>query len=109
MVDVDAADAPSWRDVSDIPEARVSEVREWYRMYKTAEGKGENKYGLGGPCRLPKDGRAPPGHRAARSRPPPPAAAGRLVSRRLRLAQAAPSTPSMRSGWRKGRTSTGRT
>eukprot|EP00964_Phaeocystis_antarctica_P091511 scaffold58698_cov70-Phaeocystis_antarctica.AAC.3 len=23
-------------------------VREWYRMYKTAEGKGENKYGLDG-------------------------------------------------------------
>ena len=48
MVDVDAADAPSWREVSDIPEARVSEVREWYRMYKTAEGKGENTYGLDG-------------------------------------------------------------
>ena len=27
VVDVDAADAPSWRDVSDIPEARVSEAR----------------------------------------------------------------------------------
>ena len=48
VVDVDAADAPSWREVSDIPEARVSEVREWYRMYKTAEGKGENTYGLDG-------------------------------------------------------------
>ena len=23
-------------------------MREWYRMYKTAEGKGENKYGLDG-------------------------------------------------------------
>ena len=45
---MDAADAPSWREVSDIPEARVSEVREWYRMYKTAEGKGENTFALGG-------------------------------------------------------------
>ena len=48
VVDVDAADAPAWRDVDDIPVARVNEVREWYRMYKTAEGKGENEYGLDG-------------------------------------------------------------
>jgi len=48
VVDVDAPDAPSWRDVADIPVERVNEVREWYRMYKTAEGKGENEYGLGG-------------------------------------------------------------
>lgn len=46
VIDVDAKDAPSWKDVSDIPVERVSEVREWFRLYKTAEGKGENKYGL---------------------------------------------------------------
>lgn len=94
VIDVDAKDAPAWRDVTDIPEEKVHEVREWrrglwrwaasphtgpvlvapraptapthrpackltaasrwnpprsstrYRMYKTAEGKGENKYGL---------------------------------------------------------------
>jgi len=48
VVDVDAPDAPPWRDVADIPVERVNEVREWYRLYKTAEGKGENEYGLDG-------------------------------------------------------------
>jgi len=46
VVDVDSPDVPSWKDVGDIPVERVSEVREWFRMYKTAEGKGENKFGL---------------------------------------------------------------
>ena len=27
---------------------RVAEARDWYRLYKTAEGKGENEYGMGG-------------------------------------------------------------
>lgn len=48
VIDVDDPDAPSWTDVADIPPKRLEEVREWYRMYKTAEGKGENEYGLGG-------------------------------------------------------------
>ena len=48
VIDVDAADAPNWHDVADIPKERVDEVREWYRVYKTAEGKGYNKYGLDG-------------------------------------------------------------
>ena len=34
MIDVDAPDAPAWRDVSDIPVERVNEVRGWYRMHK---------------------------------------------------------------------------
>ena len=34
VIDIDAADAPSWRDVSDIPVERVNEVRGWYRMHK---------------------------------------------------------------------------
>jgi len=48
VVDVDAADAPNWRDVSDIPKTRVDELRDFFRLYKTAEGKPENKYGLDG-------------------------------------------------------------
>ena len=35
MIDVDAPDAPAWRDVSDIPVERVNEVRGWYRMRET--------------------------------------------------------------------------
>ena len=30
-----------------VPKNRVDELREWFRLYKTAEGKGENKFGLG--------------------------------------------------------------
>ena len=30
-----------------IPGVEVNALREWFRMYKTAEGKGENKFGLG--------------------------------------------------------------
>lgn len=29
-----------------VPEEKVSELREWFRNYKTAEGKGKNKFGL---------------------------------------------------------------
>lgn len=47
VVDADAPDAPSWRDVGDIPEELVDEVREWFRVYKTAEGKPLNEFGLG--------------------------------------------------------------
>ncbi len=48
VIDVDARDAPSWRDVSDIPKKRVDQLREFFRVYKTAEGKPTNKYGLEG-------------------------------------------------------------
>ena len=46
---VDAADplTAAWRDVSDVPKERVDALREWFRLYKTAEGKGENKFGFG--------------------------------------------------------------
>jgi len=49
VVDADAPDdaAAAWRDVADVPRARVDRLREWFRMYKTAEGKPENRYGLG--------------------------------------------------------------
>lgn len=35
-------------DVERLLPGRVEGVREWFRMYKTAEGKGENEYGFGG-------------------------------------------------------------
>lgn len=35
-------------DVEKLLPGRISEVREWFRLYKTAEGKGENEYGYGG-------------------------------------------------------------
>eukprot|EP00746_Dinoflagellata_sp_MGD_P103169 gnl/MRDRNA2_/MRDRNA2_42560_c0_seq1.p1 gnl/MRDRNA2_/MRDRNA2_42560_c0~~gnl/MRDRNA2_/MRDRNA2_42560_c0_seq1.p1 ORF type:complete len:287 (+),score=71.71 gnl/MRDRNA2_/MRDRNA2_42560_c0_seq1:67-927(+) len=35
-----------WKDVEDIPEERLSEIREWFRNYKTAEGKGKNRFAL---------------------------------------------------------------
>lgn len=46
VVNVDDPAAPDWRDVGDVPVERVNELREWFRMYKTAEGKGQNKFGL---------------------------------------------------------------
>ena len=46
VVNVDDPAAPAWRDVSDVPVERVNELREWFRNYKTAEGKGQNKFGL---------------------------------------------------------------
>jgi len=46
VVDVDDPDAPDWHDVGDIPVERVEELRTFFRVYKTAEGKPENKYGL---------------------------------------------------------------
>mmetsp|Transcript_89253 Transcript_89253/g.178383 ORF Transcript_89253/g.178383 Transcript_89253/m.178383 type:complete len:274 (-) Transcript_89253:310-1131(-) len=36
----------AYRDIKDVPEAKVSAMREWFRLYKTAEGKGPNKFGL---------------------------------------------------------------
>lgn len=37
---------PVLRDIKDVDEEKISALREWFRMYKTAEGKGENKFGL---------------------------------------------------------------
>jgi len=36
----------AYRDIGDVPAAKVDEMREWFRNYKTAEGKGLNKFGL---------------------------------------------------------------
>lgn len=38
----------SVEDVEEYMPGRISEVREWFRLYKTAEGKGENEYGFDG-------------------------------------------------------------
>lgn len=46
--DVAEKQATSWRHVDDIPKARVDEIRNWFKMYKTAEGKPENVYALDG-------------------------------------------------------------
>jgi inorganic pyrophosphatase len=35
-------------DVEELMPGKVSEIREWFRMYKTAEGKGENEYAYNG-------------------------------------------------------------
>ena len=48
VVDADDAATSAWRTVDDVPRDRVAEARDWYRLYKTAEGKGENEYGMGG-------------------------------------------------------------
>ena len=50
LIVVDARDPATQRmaDIGDVPEAKVSAMREWFRLYKTAEGKGENEFGLGG-------------------------------------------------------------
>jgi len=50
-VDVDDSaeyEAVKWRRVDDIPKDRVGEIREWFRKYKTAEGKPENVFALSG-------------------------------------------------------------
>lgn len=36
----------SYHDIDDVPEAVVSQLREWFRNYKTAEGKAENTFAL---------------------------------------------------------------
>jgi len=46
VIDVDAKDAPDWSDVGDVPTERVDELREWFRNYKTADGKPQNQFGL---------------------------------------------------------------
>lgn len=49
LIVVDARDPATehMRDISDVAAEKVHSLREWFRMYKTAEGKGENKFGLG--------------------------------------------------------------
>lgn len=50
-INVDDPKAAQMNDIGDVEKimpGRVDEVREWFRMYKTAEGKGENEYGYGG-------------------------------------------------------------
>lgn len=34
------------KDINDVPVEKINELREWFRMYKTAEGKGENQFGM---------------------------------------------------------------
>lgn len=43
-----AKDLNDIEDVERLLPGRVSQVREWFKMYKTAEGKGENEYAYGG-------------------------------------------------------------
>lgn len=50
-INVDDAMAGELNDIEDVERlmpGKVEEVREWFKMYKTAEGKGENEYAYGG-------------------------------------------------------------
>jgi inorganic pyrophosphatase len=40
--------AITWRNVGDIPDDLLGEIRQWFKMYKTAEGKSENVFALDG-------------------------------------------------------------
>jgi len=46
VVDDKDEDTKLIRDITDVPEEKINGLREWFRLYKTAEGKGENKFGL---------------------------------------------------------------
>jgi inorganic pyrophosphatase len=46
VVDAKDEDTKKMRDIGDVPVEKVNSLREWFRLYKTAEGKGENKFGL---------------------------------------------------------------
>lgn len=46
VADVNDTETAAYRDIQDVPVAKVDELREWFRRYKTAEGKGLNKFGL---------------------------------------------------------------
>lgn len=53
IIAINAADklAPEMNDIGDVERllpGKIDEVRQWFRMYKTAEGKGENEYGYDG-------------------------------------------------------------
>lgn len=54
VVHKDSPETDDWKDVGDIPEEKLSEIREWFRNYKTAEGKGVNRFGLDEKM-MPKD------------------------------------------------------
>ena len=41
-------EATKWRTATDIPSEKVDKLRNWFKMYKTAEGKPENVYALDG-------------------------------------------------------------
>lgn len=46
VADVADPSTSALRDIRDVPVEQVNEMREWFRNYKTAEGKGLNKFGL---------------------------------------------------------------
>ena len=50
LIVVDARDPKTagMTDIGDVDKAKVDALREWFRLYKTAEGKGENNFGLHG-------------------------------------------------------------
>ena len=43
--DANAAKVSNLAELEAVSPGKLAEIKEWYRMYKTAEGKGENKYG----------------------------------------------------------------
>lgn len=49
--DPNAAEMNSIEDVETVMPGKVGKVRDWFRLYKTAEGKGENEYAYGGEAR----------------------------------------------------------
>mmetsp|Transcript_87914 Transcript_87914/g.226650 ORF Transcript_87914/g.226650 Transcript_87914/m.226650 type:complete len:667 (+) Transcript_87914:82-2082(+) len=46
VVRADAKDTAHMKDVGDVSDAKKKELIEWFRNYKTAEGKGKNTFGL---------------------------------------------------------------
>jgi inorganic pyrophosphatase len=46
VADINDPATKDMKDINDVPTEQVDELREWFRLYKTAEGKGENKFGL---------------------------------------------------------------
>lgn len=40
--DTDDPDRANWKDASDVPKARLDDIVQWFKHYKTAEGKGVN-------------------------------------------------------------------
>jgi len=46
VADVNDPATKDLKDIGDVSVDHVSELREWFRLYKTAEGKGENQFGL---------------------------------------------------------------
>jgi len=46
VVRADDPETAHLKDVGDVPQAKKKELIEWFRNYKTAEGKGKNSFGL---------------------------------------------------------------